>query len=102
MVCVSGRRLSPRAFAYSAIGVTIILCVYYANYTTDISQSVAESHAEKNVAQPIAIATKIKKSHKNEANEKCSNLQPAEADISTLDVFKDFDFQVSLFLITVQ
>lgn len=24
----------------------------------------------------------------------CPNLQPAEADVNTLDVFKDFDFQV--------
>lgn len=95
MVCVSCRRLSPRAFAYSAIGITIILCVYYANYTTDINQSVSESHAEKNVAPRIAIAAKNEESEKNEVYEKCPNLQPAEADINTLDVFKDFDFQVS-------
>lgn len=103
MVCVSCRRLSPRAFAYSAIGITIILCVYYANYTTTINQTVSESHAEKNVAhQPIATATKTKKLEKNEAYEKCPNLQPAEADINTLDVFKDFDFQVSCLFILMQ
>lgn len=95
MVGVSCRRLSPRAFAYTAIGVTIILCVYYANYTTDINQSVTETRAEKNVAQPVAVVTKKGgMDRKGRDYEKCPDLQPAEADISTLDVFKDFDFQV--------
>lgn len=93
MVC---RRLSPRAFAYSAIGITIILCVYYANYTTNIGQSVTETHAEKNVAQPpIAAVTRKSEKIKDGIYGKCPNVQPAEADINTLDVFKDFDFQVS-------
>lgn len=98
MVCVSCRRLSPRTFAYSAIGITIILCVYYANYTTDINQSVSEPHAEKSVLQGVIATVNKEKSKNNGTYEKCPNLQPAEADINTLDVFKDFDFQVSLFV----
>lgn len=98
MLCVSCRRLSPRAFAYSAIGITIILCVYYANYTTNINQPVPENHVEKNVIPRIAMAVKSERSNENEVYEKCPSLQPAEADINTLDVFRDFDFQVSLFL----
>lgn len=94
------RRMSPKTFALSAIGLTILLCVYYARYTTEIrSPSQDNTKVEENdVPQPQRIFQSIqssKKESKNSAFQVCPKLYAAEADVNTVDVFKDFEFQVS-------
>lgn len=94
------RKMSPKTFALTAIGLTIILCVYYANYTTDIRTNQTQENSKENVGaelpQPQRIFEMFQRSKftTNKEFEVCPKLYPAEADISTVDVFKDFEFQV--------
>ncbi|XP_008193678.1 alpha-mannosidase 2 [Tribolium castaneum] len=91
------RKMSPKTFALTAIGLTIILCVYYANYTTDIrtNQTQENSKESDELPQPQRIFELLQRSKfaTNKEFEVCPKLYPAEADISTVDVFKDFEFQ---------
>lgn len=96
------RRMSPKTFALTAIGLTIILCVYYANYTTDIRTNQTQDNAKGNedsgeLPQPQRIFELLQRSKISTHKEfqMCPKLYPAEADVNTLDVFKDFEFQVS-------
>lgn len=102
------RRLSPKTFAISAIGLTVILCVYYASYTTDVGQrggGASESQAKddelRRPQQPEHLRSMVGGGdHKNQHDnfEICPKLMAAEADVNTVDVFKDFEFQVSVLL----
>lgn len=99
------RRLSPRGLAYCAIGLTILLCVYYASYTSDVNQNINQNEerrpeiilvAEAQV-QEASEATQRPIRHKNKGPllyDTCPSLTTAEADINTVDVYKDFEFQV--------
>jgi alpha-mannosidase len=94
------RRMSPKTFALTAIGLTIILCVYYANYTTDIRTNQTQDNAKGNedsgeLPQPQRIFELLQRSKISTHKEfqMCPKLYPAEADVNTLDVFKDFEFQ---------
>ncbi|KAL3281492.1 hypothetical protein HHI36_004699 [Cryptolaemus montrouzieri] len=98
-----GRRLSPKFFAYSAITVTILLCIYYASYTTDYGSKSGVFRNSNNRKQwerfhndGLTIG-RSSVSTKEEVKEymECPNLSQAEADINTMDVFKDFEFQPS-------
>lgn len=94
-------RLSPRAFAFSAIGLTIVLCLYYANYTSGINQSVSQTHEKGHENRPHhdeklkALKRKSNAAAKGERYGTCPAVLQADADINTYDVYKDFEFQVS-------
>ncbi|KAK9888622.1 hypothetical protein WA026_000851 [Henosepilachna vigintioctopunctata] len=98
------RRLSPKFFAYTAISVTIILCIYYASYTTDYgskSSTMRNTDKKKEWEKPTIQEWTMKKSlaaPKSDVSRKymeCPRLSQAEADINTMEVFKDFEFQPS-------
>ena len=93
--------MSPKTFALTAIGLTIILCVYYANYTTDIrsnqTQENSKGSEENGPPQPQKLVNMLLQRSKGTTNKEyqmCPKLHPAEADVNTVDVFKDFEFQV--------
>lgn len=98
------RRLSPRFFAYSAISVTILLCVYYASYTTDYSQKSVPIRADQipqksdylQQAKSILRRAQSRSKEKYQGNyQVCPRLLQADADINTLDVFREFEFTPS-------
>ncbi|KAK5646364.1 hypothetical protein RI129_004828 [Pyrocoelia pectoralis] len=94
-------RLSPKTFAICAFVVTILLCVYYASYVTDVRRSEATDIGDGNRGvgrrpelvelPPDPQSLKSKQSLK--AENVCPVVVGSDADINTVDVFKDFDFQ---------
>uniref|UniRef100_A0AAR5QIW8 Alpha-mannosidase n=2 Tax=Dendroctonus ponderosae TaxID=77166 RepID=A0AAR5QIW8_DENPD len=91
-------RPSPKGFALTAIIATILLCIYYTSYTSDVQRT---NHSIIS-AEPVALQgagllpTGLSKLiYEKKDFESCPKLVTTEADISTLDVFKDFDFQPS-------
>ncbi|CAH1102433.1 unnamed protein product [Psylliodes chrysocephalus] len=95
------RRMSPRCFALSAIGLTVLLCVYYTSYMSDISQraepqasDVSDGRRIQRFFRDIVNETKDKNGASKHFGT-CPKLSAAEADINTLEMFKDFDFQPS-------
>lgn len=106
MVAKLYRRLSPKSFILGVIVLTLILCVYYAHNTYNVGQNVGQSRAlkaeivEEMPGIEIQSETEKKEFSENAPTRKlgaCLNLIPSEADINTVDVFRDFEFQVSLF-----
>lgn len=116
------RRLTPRAFALSAILLTVILCVYYSSLTTqDNPSSLAVGGNNDGVIGGAAslinnnsglinnlkrFNASVERSVRTAANrntlitqdtliETCPKLDTSDADIDTYEVFRDFDFQVS-------
>ncbi|XP_044752523.1 alpha-mannosidase 2 [Coccinella septempunctata] len=99
------RRLSPKVFAYSAISVTVLLCIYYASYTTDYGtkngnfrHSGKRKEWEKLQNEEVKVGKSSFLSSKEEFVERyleCPKLSQAEADVNTVEVFKDFEFQPS-------
>lgn len=98
------RRLSPRGFALTAIGLTILLCIYYTSYTSDVNQRGNHSQETRAAGGNEVDAGKFLHSFRDHIVdgtalkkdlEMCPRLGAAEADVSTADVFKDFEFQVS-------
>lgn len=98
------RRLSPRTFALAAIFLTILLCIYYTSYTSDVTR-VSRDHSNeigvnegqsqslfKNSFNPLGLNGEAKESMDYGV---CPKLGASETDVNTLEIFKDFDFQVS-------
>lgn len=88
------RRLTPRAFAIAAVLLTVVLCLYYASFTSEVpNNSSGQSHnrADISSAQAPYVAPKKKKT----LNSMCPKLPQSHADIDTVQIYKDFDFQVS-------
>lgn len=115
MVAKLFRRLSPRGLAYCAIGLTIILCIYYASYTSNVNQNINNQNDVRRsdilIEEPQAQVQEQDESirhrhntikHQHNKNKKsilydtCPLLTAAEADINTVDVYKDFEFQVTI------
>lgn len=90
-------RLSPKTFVLCAIAVTILLSVYYASYVTDVRHNVSQPNERR--AEVIEVIQVEKAESLVEPRvskyESCPALEAAETDINTVEVFKDFDFQVS-------
>lgn len=84
----------------SAILATVLLCIYYTSYTSDVQRnnnSVVPQEItakERNGQQQFLTATGLvhQVTHGKDL-EKCPRLVSADVDISTLDVYKDFEFQ---------
>ncbi|XP_056646143.1 alpha-mannosidase 2 [Diorhabda sublineata] len=95
------RRLSPRCFAFSAVGLTILLCIYYTSYTSDVNQRVDETPQSdiSGVRQSQRFFRDVIRNSERNVRDKvyevCPKLSAAEADVNTVDIFKDFDFQPS-------
>lgn len=101
------RRLSPRGLAYCAIGLTILLCIYYASYTSDVNQNINQTDERRTEiilesqaqVQEAEVSHSVRhKSKKPIIYDTCPSLTAAETDINTVDVYKDFEFQVSNFV----
>lgn len=90
MVSKICRRPSPRVFAFSAVGLTIVLCVYYANYTSVIGQTSTQSQD----GPQAKLQSRLVPRQEHIQQGTCPTILPADADVSTYDVYKDFDFQV--------
>lgn len=91
MVAKLYRRLTPRAFAIVAILLTILLCLYYANLTSDVTQSTNHSQTGREIMSAPLHA----RHRKRTLGPICPKLTQAQADIDTVQVYKDFEFQVS-------
>ncbi|XP_060518820.1 alpha-mannosidase 2 [Cylas formicarius] len=93
------RRLSPKGFAITAIGLTLLLCLYYTSISSDVQRNLRQTPSENDAIQKDAQASGLKwpvrQIFRKRNLEKCPRLVSAEADISTLEIFKDFDFQPS-------
>ncbi|XP_050504122.1 alpha-mannosidase 2 [Diabrotica virgifera virgifera] len=93
------RRMSPRCFALSAIGLTVLLCVYYTSYTSDVNQRVDQSQrAEISGSRQTQrffrnIIRNTERYGQDKSFEVCPKLTAAEADVNTVEVYKDFEFQ---------
>ncbi|KAF2903772.1 hypothetical protein ILUMI_02399, partial [Ignelater luminosus] len=93
-------RFSPKTFALCAIAITVILCIYYASYVTDVRQNVNQT-GERRAAEIVELPSveemektvKVVKQKRLQYEGVCPVLGPAEADINTVDIFKEFDFQ---------
>ncbi|KAK4879668.1 hypothetical protein RN001_007814 [Aquatica leii] len=90
-------RLSPKTFAICAFAITIILCIYYASYVTEVRQNNANEPSQNNGRKPELVelppdAQSLKSKYKTNVDT-CPAVIGAEADINTVDIFKDFDFQ---------
>lgn len=105
MVAKIYRRLSPKSFALGIIVVTLILCVYYAHNTYNVGQNVGQSRTLKTEIVEEIPGVDIQSENDKELSQrsprrrlgKCLNLIPSETDIDTVEVFRDFEFQVSFF-----
>lgn len=115
------RRLSPKGLAYCAVGLMILLCIYYASYTSDVNQNINQNQEQRNTRSEIILeAVAQQQQHQQQEKQEqriqeaevtqhpvrhkskrpilydtCPSLTAAEADINTVDVYKDFEFQVS-------
>ncbi|KAF7278990.1 hypothetical protein GWI33_007795 [Rhynchophorus ferrugineus] len=93
------RRPSPRGFAVSAVVATVLLCIYYTSYTSDVQQRSAnsavsqEASAQQRNGQSYSPTGMVRQVFENKEFETCPRLVAADADISTMDVYKDFEFQ---------
>ncbi|XP_066258690.1 alpha-mannosidase 2 [Euwallacea similis] len=88
------RRPSPKGFALTAIAATILLCIYYTSYTTDVQRTNRSIATQSHNGQLINPATNSARLLYEKGNfDQCPRLVYADSDISTLDVFKEFDFQ---------
>ncbi|CAG9825586.1 unnamed protein product [Phaedon cochleariae] len=97
------RRITPKGFAITAVGLTIVLCVYYTNYVSDVNQRGNQS--QRNDILDVGQSRRhFRSSFREQAArlvmekkdlEICPKLTAAEADVNTNDVFKDFEFQPS-------
>lgn len=98
------RRLSPRSFALAAIFLTILLCIYYTSYTTEVNRQRDHGNnigINKGQSQRLYQSnflehfSRFSDGGKGSGNYgMCKKLGTAEADVNTLEVFKDFEFQV--------
>lgn len=99
------RRLSPRSFALAAIFLTILVCIYYTSYTSEVNRQRDHTNDIRvNEGQSHRLFQNSFREHSikltgdgKESNDYgvCPKLGAAEADVNTLEVFKDFEFQVS-------
>ncbi|XP_074027026.1 alpha-Mannosidase class II b [Leptinotarsa decemlineata] len=94
------RRMSPKGFAITAVGLTVLLCLYYTSYTSDNRTRRGDDEIS-NVAQSQRFFRDSFRDHlvryvpEKKEFEMCPKLSTAEADIDTVDVFNDFEFQPS-------
>lgn len=94
MVTMLYRKFTPRTFAIIAIVLTVLLCLYYASFTSDVPpNSIQAQNRGEIVQQPAKLRRPL---HKYGM---CPKLSPSEADIDTAQIYKKFDFQVSVFLL---
>lgn len=105
------RRLSPRSFALAAIFLTILLCIYYTNYTSEVSRQRDHTNdVGPNEGQSHRLFQNSFREHSPKLSGEgwgskdygmCPKLGAAEADVNTLEVFKDFEFQVSNLVLVI-
>lgn len=93
--------MSLKTVSLTVLACTVILCVYYVSYTGGISGGIKSDEQKNDVIiskkltahrQPDDTMTAVKFAKKE--LQMCPKLLPAEADINTVDVFRNFDFQV--------
>ncbi|CAH0558347.1 unnamed protein product [Brassicogethes aeneus] len=87
------RRMSPKGFALTGIGLTVLLCIYYTSYTSDVSKlpnQNAERGADPKAQRLVGAKRRI---YQKKDYEVCPKLNAAETDVNTVEVFKDFEFQ---------
>nr|CAH7741894.1 unnamed protein product [Callosobruchus chinensis] len=97
------RRASPRGFATVAVSLTVVLCFYYTTFTSDVGQRVNPSIDDSlpslgEQSQRIfesGLLAKPARFYGRRDLEVCPALTAAETDIDTVEVFKEFEFQVS-------
>ena len=107
MVAKLYRRLSAKTFAFGVFVLTVLLYVYYTHNTYNVDENVNSSEVKDDVLEEIGNAEEmvnvetakqqIPPNRSREGRkqlEVCPRLTPAEADISTVEVFRRFDFQV--------
>ncbi|XP_017770646.1 PREDICTED: alpha-mannosidase 2 [Nicrophorus vespilloides] len=91
------RRISPKAFALSAIFLTVLLCIYYASNSNesrlDARSQEAAALVGEGVGKEESRSEDGSKRKTSRQFETCPTLAPAEVDVNTVDVFKDFEFQ---------
>lgn len=90
MVAKIYRRLTPRAFAIAAVLLTVVLCLYYANLTTDVPNSGQSRNRAEIIATPLKSRQKAKTK-----DGMCPKLPQSHTDVDTVQIYKEFDFQVS-------
>lgn len=91
------RRMSPKGFALTAIGLTVVLCVYYTSYTSDVGK-ISNQTGDRLEVKSQRLIDKLggaRRVMEKKEFEVCPKLTAAETDVNTVDVFKDFEFQVS-------
>lgn len=100
------RKVSLKGLIISAIGLTILLCLYYTSYTSDVNTTSGQSSRHDNNYETGDLKRAAKLIRKFEASqygddgslrrhpeEMCPVLDAANVDIDTVEVFKDFEFQ---------
>ncbi|KAG5878957.1 hypothetical protein JTB14_036539 [Gonioctena quinquepunctata] len=89
--------MSPKGFALTAIGLTVLLCLYYTSYTSDVNQrdNLSRRNVEVSNFRDVIRDQSARYVLDKKEFEVCPKLSAAEVDVSTFDVFKDFDFQPS-------
>lgn len=92
MVTKLFRRLTPRAFAIAAVLLTILLCLYYASLTSDVTQTANQSQP----GREILTAPLHARHRKRTLGSSCPKLSQSQADIDTVQIYKDFEFQVRI------
>lgn len=97
MVAKLYRRLTPRAFAIAAVLLTVLLCLYYANLTSDVGQNGNQSAGGVQGGRGDLVGAAPLHAHhrKRTLGATCPRLSQAHTDIDTVQVYKDFEFQVS-------
>lgn len=103
MVAMIYRRITPRAFGVAAVLLTVLLCVYYASVTGGVppggregARPPGEVRGEAPAAPLPPRAAKLV-SRPAKHGSICPKLGQSYADIDTVQVYKEFDFQVSKF-----
>lgn len=87
-ICV---RLSPKVFAIGTVALTILLCLYYASYVSDVGEGSSGSTREQRRTQEVHAEARISDQSWGSSRRHATG---ADADIDTLEVFSEFDFQV--------
>lgn len=107
MVAKLYRRLSAKTFAFGVFVLTVLLYVYYTHNTYNVGENVNSGEVKDEILEGnrsgeemLNVEASKQQVRPNQSREErkelevCPRLSPAEADISTVEVFRRFDFQV--------